>query len=78
MKPHFTTILIPSTPTPVERSAARELQDALRRVTGETLPVLPESAGAEGRAFFIGDTVAARRDALTMPMNENASAATIV
>ena len=63
MKPHFTTILIPSTPTPVERSAARELQDALRRVTGETLPVLPESAGAEGRAFFIGDTVAARRDA---------------
>ena len=61
MKRHFTTILIPSAPTAVERSAAAELQDALRRVTGETLPIHPESAGAGGRAFLVGDTAAARR-----------------
>ncbi len=50
------TIHIPASPTAVERSAARELADALARVTGERPAVVSEDAPAAGRAFFIGAT----------------------
>ena len=47
-------------PTAVEQSAARELQDALRRVTGVELPIVSEEKAATGRAYFIGNTETAR------------------
>ena len=67
MKALFESIVIPSDPTPVERSAASELQDALRRVTGVELPIVSETETVKGRAFFIGDTEAARSAASVLP-----------
>ena len=59
MGPLFESIVLPSVSTPVERSAAHELQDALLRVTGVELPIVSEAEAVKGRAFFIGDTAAA-------------------
>ncbi len=57
----YASIRLPASPTAVERSAAHELQDALCRITGAKLPILPEAAAAIGRAFFVGATESARR-----------------
>ena len=53
-------IAIPDAATPVEKTAARELADALRRVTGTSYEVRPESA-ASGADYFVGETAVARR-----------------
>ena len=51
-------IAIPDAATPVEKTAAQELADALRRVTGTSYEVRPESAAA-GADYFVGETKAA-------------------
>ena len=53
-------IAIPDAATAVEKTAARELADALRRVTGASYEVRPESAAA-GADYFVGETRAAKR-----------------
>ena len=53
-------IAIPDAATPVERTAARELADALKRISGETFEVKPESA-AKDIDYWVGATVAAKK-----------------
>ena len=53
-------IAIPDAATPVERTAAKELASALRRVTGVACEVRPESAAADA-AYFVGETRAAKK-----------------
>lgn len=53
-------IAIPDAATLVERTAAQELADALKRISGETLEVKPESA-AEKAEYFVGATAAAEK-----------------
>ena len=53
-------IAIPDAATPVEKTAAQELADALRRVTGTSYEVRPESK-AEDAAYFVGATALAKK-----------------
>lgn len=53
-------IAIPDVATPVEKTAARELATALRRVTGVVWEVRAEST-AVGADYFVGETAAAKR-----------------
>ena len=53
-------IVLPDRPTAVERSAAEELADGIRRMTGGAPDVVSESAASQGGdAFFVGATRAA-------------------
>lgn len=49
-------IVLPDSPSSVERSAAAELQDGLRRMGGSDIPVVTESADASGWRFCVGAT----------------------
>jgi len=53
-------IAVPDGATPVEKTAARELAEALLRVTGLTYDVRPESAAPEAD-YLVGETRAAKR-----------------
>ena len=54
-------IVLPEAPTPVEMSAAKELTDAIKRMTGETVPTRQGAGGAAGgTVLYVGDTAAAR------------------
>ena len=55
-----TTIILPASPSAVERSAAKELADALKTITGTSPRIAREDDPNEGRAFLVGDTQAAR------------------
>ncbi len=53
-------IVLPDRPTAVERSAAEELADGIRRMTGGAPDMVSESAASNGGdAFFVGATRAA-------------------
>ena len=54
-------IVLPNQPTVVEKTAARELSDHLKLVTGATFPTIAESAApAGGRSLiYVGNTAAA-------------------
>ena len=54
------TIAIPEAATPVEKTAARELAEALRRITGVAYDVRPEPAAPDA-AYCVGATVAAQK-----------------
>ena len=54
------TIAIPEAATPVEKTAARELAEALRRITGVAYDVRPEPAAPDA-AYCVGATAAARK-----------------
>ena len=49
-------IAIPDSATPVERSAAAELQEAVARMSGRTFPIVAESEACADTIFFIGAT----------------------
>ena len=51
-----TAIVVPEGATPVERSAAAELQDGLRRVYGREFAIVDEKSAPEGDHFLIGAT----------------------
>jgi len=56
------TIVLPKQPTPVERTAARELADHLEKATGARLEVLTEDQPeATGNALLVGATERAAR-----------------
>lgn len=58
----FAAIVIPDSPTAVERTAADELKAAVRRISGEEWQIVPERAEPDGeRNFLIGATRAAAR-----------------
>jgi len=64
-------IVVPDSPTAVERSAAEELQDGIRRMTGGTVAIGPESsAGAAAGVIFVGATRTA--DAVTNALGKSA------
>jgi hypothetical protein len=46
-------IVLPAEPTPVERTAARELQEHLTKVTGATLPITSDKEVAAGVPRFV-------------------------
>ena len=54
-------IVLPDSPTAVERSAADELRAAVVRMTGEELPVVAEREAVPGTNFLVGATREARR-----------------
>ena len=49
-------IALPETPTPVERSAAAELADGIRRMTGETASVVSERVASGDCVLYVGAT----------------------
>lgn len=58
----FAAIVLPDSPTAVERTAADELKAAVRRISGEEWQIVPEHAEPAGeRNFLIGATRAAAR-----------------
>lgn len=58
----FAAIVLPDSPTAVERTAADELKAAVRRISGEEWQIVPERAEPAGeRNFLIGATRAAAR-----------------
>ena len=58
----FAAIVLPDSPTAVERTAADELKAAVRRISGEEWQIVPERAEPDGeRNFLIGATRAAAR-----------------
>lgn len=58
----FAAIVLPDSPTAVERTAADELKAAVRRISGEEWQIVPERAKPAGeRNFLIGATRAAAR-----------------
>lgn len=58
----FAAIVLPDSPTAVERTAADELKAAVRRISGEEWQIIPERAEPAGeRNFLIGATRAAAR-----------------
>ena len=58
----FAAIVLPNSPTAVERTAADELKVAVRRISGEEWQIVPERAEPAGeRNFLIGATRAAAR-----------------
>lgn len=58
----FAAIVLPDSPTAVERTAADELKTAVRRISGEEWQIVPERAEPAGeRNFLIGATRAAAR-----------------
>lgn len=62
----FAAIVLPDSPTAVERTAADELKAAVRRISGEEWQIVPEHAEPAGeRNFLIGATRAAARIAPT-------------
>ena len=54
------TIVLPAAATPVERSAARELQEHLEKVTGAPLAIEREPVAKAGPRLLVGNTAAAR------------------
>lgn len=53
-------IVLPDTPTAVERSAAKELADGIERMTDRLLPIIAECADSgSARRFYVGATRAA-------------------
>lgn len=58
----FAAIVLPDSPTAVERTAADELKAAVRRISGEEWQIVPERAEPAGEwNFLIGATRAAAR-----------------
>lgn len=58
----FAAIVLPDSPTAVERTAADELKAAVRRISGEEWQIVPEHAEPAGeRSFHVGATRAAAR-----------------
>lgn len=58
----FAAIVLPDSPTAVERTAADELKAAVRRISGEEWQIVPEHAEPAGeRNFHVGATRAAAR-----------------
>lgn len=56
------TIVLPAKPTDVERTAARELSDALRRTTGERWAISAEGGHvAAGEKIYLGATEVAKK-----------------
>ena len=53
-------IVVPDAATPVELSAARELQEHLGKVTGATFEVVTEASPKSGPRLLVGNTAAAR------------------
>lgn len=53
-------IVLPTNATPVECSAARELQEHLVEVTGASFGIVTEAAAESGPRLLVGDTAAAR------------------
>ena len=50
-------VVLPDAPTAVERTAATELAEGLRRISGESVPIVAESAAPAGTfLFLIGNT----------------------
>ncbi|MCQ2392559.1 MAG: DUF4838 domain-containing protein, partial [Kiritimatiellae bacterium] len=56
------SIVLPERPTAVERTAAEELADGVRRMTGQSAPIVPEgTASVHGLNLHVGRTVVSRR-----------------
>jgi len=55
------TIVIAADPSPAAGFAASELQYHVRRITGATLPVVPDDAAVQGPRILIGDSAATRK-----------------
>lgn len=53
-------IVVPATCTPVERSAAQELQLHVQKVSGATLPIVAETTPKSGPRLLVGNTAAGR------------------
>ena len=63
-------IVVPDKATATERSSAIDLQRCLRRMSGATLPIVPEEQRPEGMCIDIGGTsagTAVRNELLTRP-----------
>ncbi len=54
-------IVIPAASSPVERTAAQELQQHLEKVTGAALPIVTEATPKSGPRLLVGNTAAARK-----------------
>jgi len=55
----FAAIVLPDAATSVEKTAAKELQDAIRRMTGRSERIVSECAALDDRHYFVGATRAA-------------------
>ncbi len=64
-----TTIVLPDNASAVERSAAAELADGLKRVTGATFAVCPESMSPDGIRLHVGATKASTALRKNKPWN---------
>ena len=53
-------IVVPASATPVEQSAARELQEHLGKVTGATFVIVTDTTPKSGPRLLVGNTAAAR------------------
>ncbi|MDD4018316.1 MAG: alpha-glucuronidase family glycosyl hydrolase, partial [Kiritimatiellae bacterium] len=53
-------IVVPASATPVEQSAARELQEHLGKVTGATFGIVADTTPKSGPRLLVGNTAAAR------------------
>jgi uncharacterized protein DUF4838 len=51
------TIVLPAEPTPIEKTAASELQNYLEKATGAKLPIVAEKGSKEEKRILIGATV---------------------
>jgi hypothetical protein len=54
-------IVLAAAATPVERSAAQELQQHIEKVSGATLPIVAEATPKGGPRLLVGDTAASRK-----------------
>ena len=55
----FAAIVLPDAATSVEKTAAKELQDAIRRMTGRSERIVSECTALDDRHYFVGATRAA-------------------
>lgn len=60
-------IVLPAEATAVEQSAAAELNVYLEKMTGSTLPIVPEGQSISGKAVYIGATQFAAGNAVAYP-----------